>query len=175
MPAPTSKAGRSRRLWNDANDDLILLSAHNLVVINTRGVPQFRRHLPAPGTSLLGKIGKGLLFVASAMSQAGAAEQQARGGTYVTFDYNPFIKERMLGLAQAFEDYTFIYTRAPDRAGREGFSLVRLRKADGEEAGRVWLDDRSPDYELDAVAGVVYAKRSNREIVALPFPAPAQR
>jgi outer membrane protein assembly factor BamB len=156
------------------NDDLILLSAHNLLLINTRGVQQLRRYYPAPGTSLLGKLGKGLLFVASAMSQAGAAEHQAqgRGGFYVTFDYNPFIKTRMQGLAQAYEDYTFIYTRAPDRAGREGFSLVRLRKANGEEAGRVWLDDRSPEYELDAAAGTVYAKRGPQEIVALKFVQP---
>lgn len=155
------------------NDDLILLSAHNLLLVNARGVQQVRRYYPAPGTSFLGKLGKGLLFVASAMSQAAATDQQARrGGFTASFDYNPFIRARMLGLVQAYEDYTFMYTRAPDRGGRQGFSLVRLRKADGEEAGRVWLDDRSPDYELDAVAGMVYAKRGSREIVALKFPAP---
>jgi hypothetical protein len=154
------------------NNDLILLSAHNLLLINTKGVQQVRRYYPAPGTSFLGKLGKGLLFVASAMSQANAANQQARGGAYVSFDYNPFIKQRMLGMVQAYEDYSFMYTKAPDRAGRQGFSLVRVRKADGEETGRVWLDDRSPDYELDALTGVVYARHGNREIVALAFGTP---
>jgi outer membrane protein assembly factor BamB len=156
------------------NEDLILLSAHNLVVINTRGVQQVRRYYPAPGTSLLGKLGQAALFMASAMSQVEAAEQQARPGprVTVTFDYNPFIKQRMLGTVRAFEDFTFMYTRAPDRAGREGFSLVRVRKANGEEAGRVWLEDRSPEYELDAAAGIVYAKRGSREVVALQFAAP---
>ena len=154
------------------NDDLILVSAHNLLSINTRGVQQVRRYYPAPGTSFLGKLGKGLLFVASAMSQAGAADQRARGGVYASFDYNPFIRDRMKGMIQAYEDYAFMYTRAPDRGGRQGFSLVRLRKADGEENGRVWLDDRSPDYELDAGAGVVYAKRGSREVVALSFVTP---
>ena len=154
------------------NDDLILLSAHNLLLINTRGVQQVRRYYPAPGTSFLGKLGKGLLFVASAMSQVAAEDQRMRGGAYASFDYNPFIRERMLGIAQAYEDYAFMYTRAPDRAGRQGFGLVRIRKADGEEAGRIWLDDRSPDYELDAVAGAVYAKRGNQEVVALRFVTP---
>jgi hypothetical protein len=118
-------------------------------------------------------LGKGLLFVASAMSQAAAADQQARrGGFTASFDYNPFIRDRMKGMIQAYEDYAFMYTKAPDRAGRQGFSLVRVRKADGEETGRVWLGDRSPDYELDAAAGVVYARRGNREVVALSFVTP---
>jgi hypothetical protein len=143
-------------------------------LVNTRGVPQVRRYYPAPGTSLLGKLGKGLLFVASAMSQAAAYDQQSRPGWHVTpvMDYNPFIRVRMLGMVQAYEDYAFFYTRAADRAGREGFSLVRLRKADGEEAGRIWFNDRSPDYVLDAVAGVVYAIRGTQEVVALRFVSP---
>jgi hypothetical protein len=77
-------------------------------------VQQVRRYYPAPGTSLLGKLGKGLLFVASAMSQAAAADQQARGGAYASFDYNPFIKERMLGMVQASIDFMARCRRGSD-------------------------------------------------------------
>ena len=73
---------------------------------------------------------------------------------------------------RAAETYTFMYTRAADPAGREGFSLVRLRKADGVEAGRLWFDDRSPEYLLDVSSGTAYWKRGDREIVARKFAEP---
>ena len=147
---------------------LLLLSAHNLVLLGMRDAHQVVRYYPAPGSSFLSKLGKAALFTLSAASQAGAANQAGRPGLHVTgsFDYNPFIKQRIQGVVRAAETYTFMYTRAADAAGREGFSLVRLRKADGVEAGRLWFDDRSPEYLLDVASSAVYWKRTEREIVA---------
>jgi outer membrane protein assembly factor BamB len=155
-------------------EQLLLLSAHNLLLVNTRDAQQVARYYPAPGSSFLSKLGKAALFTMSAMSQAGAASQAGRPGVHVTgsFDYNPFIKQRIQGVVRAAETYTFMYTRAPDAAGREGFSLVRLRKADGQESGRLWFDDRSPEYLLDVASSTVYWKHGDREIVARKFAEP---
>ncbi|MGH7645820.1 MAG: hypothetical protein ACREMR_09560 [Gemmatimonadales bacterium] len=154
-------------------EQLVLLSAHNLLLVNTRDARQVYRHYPGPGGSFLSKLGKAALFVASAMSQAAASDAMARPGAHVTvtYDYNPFIRERVQGIIRAVDSYTFMYTKAPDRAGREGFSLVRLRKGDGKEAGRVWLDERAPEYVLDPSTAFVCFKRGTREIVALSFAA----
>jgi len=153
---------------------LLLLSAHNLVLLGMRDAQQVVRYYPAPGSSFLSKLGKAALFTLSAMSQEGAANQAGRPGLHATgsFDYNPFIKQRVQGVVRAAETYTFMYTRAADAAGREGFSLVRLRKADGVEAGRLWFDDRSPEYLLDVASGTAYWKRGDREIVARKFAEP---
>ena len=152
-------------------EQLLLLSAHTLLLVNTRDARQVMRYYPAPGSSLLSKLGKAALFTLSAMSQAAAADRAGRPGAHVTvtYDYNPFIKQRIQGVVRAAETYTFMYTKAPDPAGREGFSLVRLRKADGQEAGRLLFADRAPEYLLDVASSTVYWKRGDREIVARKF------
>jgi outer membrane protein assembly factor BamB len=155
-------------------EQLLLLSAHNLVLFNTHDAKQVIRYYPAPGSSFLSKLGKVALFTLSAMSQEYTAGQMARPGLHVTptYTYNPFIKQRVQGVVRAAETYTFMYTKAPDAAGRDGFSLVRLRKADGQEAGRLWFDDRSPEYLLDVASSTVYWKHGDREIVARKFAEP---
>ena len=51
-----------------------------------------------------------------------ASQPDRRTGVHVTgsFDYNPFIKQRIQGVVRAAETYTFMYTKAPDPAGRVG-------------------------------------------------------
>ena len=73
--------------------------------------------------------------------------------------------------AQEWANYAFFYTKVPDAAGREGFSLVKIDKRDGEEAGRVWIDERRPDYVLDPPSGMVFVKVDDKELVAYAFPA----
>src|SRR5436309_2274251 len=59
---------------------LLLLSAHNLVLLGMRDAHQVVRYYPAPGSSFLSKLGKAALFTLSAASQAGAANQAGRPG-----------------------------------------------------------------------------------------------
>ena len=73
--------------------------------------------------------------------------------------------------AEVRADYAYVYTKQPDAAGREGFSLVRIDKRDGAEVGRVWIDERRPNYVLDEPSGMVYVKADDKEIVAFAFPA----
>ena len=68
-------------------------------------------------------------------------------------------------------NYTYVYTKSPGATGRRGFSLVKLDKRSGAEAGRVWIDKRRPEYVIDPVAGIVIVKENDREIYAVSFPA----
>ena len=54
--------------------------------------------------------------------------------------------------------------------GRTGLSLVRVEKANGAEAGRVWLSGKPADYEVDPGTGTAYVQTGNREIIAARFP-----
>ena len=66
--------------------------------------------------------------------------------------------------------YHYMYTRASDATGREGFSFVRTNTSNADEIGRLWVDERSPDYQVDLITGTVYLKRSDNEIAAMQFP-----
>ncbi len=37
------------------------------------------------------------------------------------------------------------------------------------DAGRVWMDERNPDYQIDNAEGAVFWKTSDHEIVALKY------
>ena len=65
--------------------------------------------------------------------------------------------------------YVHILTGAKDSAGTKGFSVVRLDKTSGEEVGRVWVNERSPDYVVDGAAGLLYLLRDERTVEALRF------
>jgi len=73
------------------------------------------------------------------------------------------------GVTASGRDFVYIFTKGPDAGGREGLSLVRVNKADGAEAGRVWLSEKSFDYETDPASDIVYLKQGSKEIVALRF------
>jgi outer membrane protein assembly factor BamB len=154
------------------DEEFLLLSDHNLLMLDERGAPKRHTYYPAPGSSLLSKVGKGLLFVASAASQAGAADARRHAGVTVTFDYNPFIRQRLEQSVDVGE-FSFIYTRKPGDSAREGFSLVKVRRSDLKEVARLWIDERSPDYLVDEVTGSVFLRGGEREVRALRFAAAA--
>lgn len=164
------EGGEEPALLEQRDDGFFLLSDHNLAMLDAHGALRRHAYFPAPGSSLLSKIGKGLLFVASAASQSAAEDARRRGGFYGSFDYNPFIKQRLQQSVTAGE-FSYVYTREPGNDGREGFSLVKVRRSDVREVGRVWIDERSPDYLLDEITGTVFLRRGGREIRALRFAA----
>jgi hypothetical protein len=51
-------------------------------------------------------------------------------------------------------------------ADRTGPGLVKLNLATGKEEARLWLGDRTPEYEVDAIEGIVFFKQGKREIAA---------
>jgi outer membrane protein assembly factor BamB len=64
---------------------------------------------------------------------------------------------------------TYIYTKAHDPTDLEGYSLVKVMLGTGLEEGRIWLDERNPDYTLNATASTIYYKRDKKELDALSF------
>ena len=68
---------------------------------------------------------------------------------------------------ETFGSY-FIYTDEP-LDGREGFSLVRLDKESGTETGRMWMDERNPDYTIDEITETVYFQESDSVLRSLHF------
>ena len=45
-----------------------------------------------------------------------------------------------------------------------------MDKRNGREAGRVWINERRPEYVLDPITGFVFVKDDDKEIFALRFP-----
>ena len=82
-----------------------------------------------------------------------------------------FLNKPLRGAMTAFgERYVYVVTQSPDASGRTGLSLVRVEKANGAEAGRVWLSGKPADYEVDPGTGTAYVQTGNREIIAARFP-----
>ena len=151
---------------------LVITSSQNLAGLDAAGNVLFERYYPAPGASLFSKLVSTTLMIAVDVASASIAQSQAnRYHTTVTYPVivnNPVLSTRYKATLDA-ERYLHILTKAADDSGRKGFSVVRVDKASGKEAGRVWVDDRSPDYVLDPAAGTVYLMRDDRSIEALRF------
>ena len=68
---------------------------------------------------------------------------------------------------ETFGSY-FIYTDE-SLDDREGFSLVRLDKESGTETGRMWRDERNPNYIIDEITETVYFQESDSVLRGLNF------
>ena len=53
-----------------------------------------------------------------------------------------------------------------DSTGHKRPVFLKLRKDDGRVLGRVWLEEKRPDYLLDRIAGKLYVREGETEIVA---------
>jgi outer membrane protein assembly factor BamB len=154
---------------------LVLLSSQNLMCLETSGAGRFHKYYPAPGTSLFDKIMSTAVLVGLNVA-IGAGAQSVANSTgapivYPQFADNPVLWRRYKATLEA-ERYTHMLTSAAAADGRKGFSVVRLEKETGQEAGRVWVDDRSPDYVVDAASGTLFLlRRGKRVIEALRFDA----
>ena len=121
-------------------DGVLLISAHNLLLLGADGSPKYRRYYPGATVGFLAAFGSAFLH-----------------------------KPISLPVTLWGRDFVYIFTTAPDPSGHSGLSLVRVNKADGAEAGRVWLTEKSFDYEADPASDIVYLKQGSRAIVALRF------
>lgn len=120
-------------------DGLVLVSFHNVMRLGFDGEQRFHRFLPRPGRGLSGLL------------------QQAAGTDQPT---------QPTGIS---DDHVFIFTDAPDSTGREGYSVVKISKATGEEEGRIWFEEKTPDYNIHSDAGIIYLYVDDREVAAYRF------
>lgn len=141
----------------------VLLSPHNLVGVERDGRVRWQRHYPAPGSSFLSKVVGVTLLVGT------AALAQAHGYRPIYVPGPKPVADLRYARALSARRYVHILTGAKDSGGTKGFSVVRLDKTSGEEVGRVWVNERSPDYVVDGAAGLLYLLRDERTVEALRF------
>jgi hypothetical protein len=142
----------------------ILSARQNIARVGTDGRYAYRLFYQAPGASLLAKI----VSTAFVVAVNAAAYAAAPAGTLVPLMDNPLLSVRY-GRASLAKNYYYIYTSSPDAQGQKGFSLVQVDRRDGREAGRMWFEQRSPDYSLDEISGYVYLLEGETGVVARRF------
>jgi hypothetical protein len=123
------------------DDGFLLLASHNLVLVDRSGSQIYHRSYKPPGTGVFAVLGSRFL--------------------------NKPLRRAVTGFG---ERYVYVITQSPDASGRKGLSLVRVEKANGAEAGRIWLSGKPAGYEVDPGTGTVYLQTGNREIIAARFP-----
>jgi outer membrane protein assembly factor BamB len=123
-------------------DGVLLISAHNLLLLGADGSPKYRRYYPAAKVKVGFLAAFGIAFLNKPISRPNTMEVR---------------------------DFVYIFTSAPDPGGHSGLSLVRVNKADGAEAGRIWLAEPSFDYKTDSATNMVYLKQGSQKIAALRF------
>lgn len=143
--------------------DLVLWSEHNLVRLGLDGERKFEEYYGAPGASLFTKIAAVALIVGAA-----ALTPPGQVLPYSAPPLPSVVDGRYKELLEAHKS-VYMLTGRHDEAGRSGPNIVRLDKASGKVTGRVWVDDKSPDYAIDSSKDIVYLLRNKRELVALPF------
>lgn len=140
-------------------DGALLISDHNLLMLGTDGAAKYRRYYPAPTAGFFATLGSEL-------------RRNPGGDAFRTLGRALAIKASSpiaLGATRLARDFVYIVTTAPDASGHQGVSLVRVNKADGAEAGRIWLTEKSFDYQTDPATDMVYLKQDSRAIVARQF------
>jgi hypothetical protein len=140
---------------------LVLAARQNIMRVSHDGTVAYRRYFKAPTASFLAKLVSTALIVGLNVASVAATPG---GGMAPIIVRNPVLTARYGRTTEAV-NYVYFLTAAPDSTGREGYSLVLLDRRDGRELGRLWFDERSPDYRLDAVSGAVY-EREGKEITA---------
>ena len=140
---------------------LLLMSRQNLLRITLDGSVRYHAYLKGPGGGFLANFTSVLALPASVSGgyclvcdilDATSGGRRASYGAAATDTFGSY----------------FIYTDEP-LDGRDGFSLVRLDKDSGTETGRMWLDERNPNYVIDEITETVYFQESDSVLRSLNF------
>lgn len=143
----------------------VLFSRQNIARIEADGRVVYRRFYKAPGASFWAKLASSALILGANVASYALAPA---GGVAPMIMSNPALSARY-GRASKAQDVYYMFTASPDSLDQEGFSLVRVDRRDGRELGRMWFEERSPDYRLDPVTGSVYVLKDDRHVVARRF------
>jgi hypothetical protein len=152
--------------------NFLVSSGHDFNSVNRAGVVQYRSHFEGPGLSGIQNV---LLFIFLAAPGGELTCAPGVCGPDGEIYFGPAFaaagsgSDRLAARAEAV-NYTYTVTKVPDASGREGFSLLRLDKRTGEEVGRVWMVERRPDFVLDELSRIVFAREDDRKIAAYRFP-----
>jgi hypothetical protein len=160
------------------NTNFVISGNQDFVSITSAGDYQYHAYYEEPGRSLLEQVA---ILATKVGGVVGRLDCFASGGGALFGDNSgsdclqigdlaPFLGPRFQN-AEQWANFAYVYTKQPDySSGREGFSLVKLDKRDGQEIGRVWMDSRRPDYLRDPFSDLVFVKANDKEIIAFKFP-----
>jgi outer membrane protein assembly factor BamB len=145
----------------------VLRSAQNLILFDTTGFPAHHLFYPPPKLSTLTRVAFAAAAIAvSRWSYQEAKSEALRTGTPQQYwIVNPILKRRYEASRKVHGHY-YVLTVLTDSSARKGPGLVKLNIVTGKEEGRLWLGDRTPEYEVDAIESMVFFKQGKRQIVA---------
>ena len=148
-------------------NDLLLIGHQNLLLIDSTGTERYHAYHPAPGRSTLSKVALGALTVIEAVADLAQTDWSSTtlGCGCMPYMTYPDLGKRFAASEQA-RDYVYSVAHEEDSTGHKRPVFLRLHKDDGRVVGRVWLEEKRPDYQLDRIAGKLYVSEGDTEIVA---------
>jgi outer membrane protein assembly factor BamB len=152
--------------------DYVLSSSQNVMRMDPSGGIKYHTFHAAPGQSGFIKI----LSTAAIMTVNAASAAQAHSNAWnnpgTTYKYtlygNPELSRRFKASTNA-DAYVSMLTGGVEADGQKGVGLVKVEKATGVDVAKVVLGDKTPEYEMDAIDGRVFFKKSDTEIVCFKF------
>ena len=145
----------------------LLTSSQSLLKLEKGGKEEWRAYYPAPGQAGWIKVVSTVAVMASNAAAAGAAYDRAQryGGTQTYYvSGNPELSRRFKATTSGY-DYRYILTSVDD-GGKKRPGLVKVAKKDGKVVSSVGLGDKTPEYEVDELEGLIYFKKSDDVIEA---------
>lgn len=145
----------------------LLTSSQSLLKLSKSGKEEWRAYYPAPGQAGWIKVLSTVaVMTANAASAASAYDRAQRyGGTQTYYlSGNPELSRRFKATT-AGVDFRYILTSVED-GGKKRPGLVKVAKSDGKIVSSVQLGDKTPEYEVDEVEGILYFKKSDGVIEA---------
>jgi len=144
-----------------------LRTAQNLIRFDSAGVPTAHLFYPPPKLSPVVRVAYAAAAIAlSQWSYSEAAASVARTGEMQTYVILNPILSRRYGASKKARDHYYVLTVFKEPTERTGPGLVKLNVVTGKEESRLWLGDRTPEYEVDAIDSTVVFKQGKRQIVA---------
>ena len=146
---------------------VVLRTAQNVIVFDSAGVSTHQLFYPPPKLSPLVRVAYAAAAIAiSQWSYSDATAAAARTGEMQTYVMVNPILSRRYGASKKARDHYYVLTVFKERAERTGPGLVKLNVVTGKEESRLWLGDRTPEYDVDAIESIVFFKQGKRQIVA---------
>jgi hypothetical protein len=149
------RGGEEPRWIEMRSDGFLVGASQNLLLMGRDGRVKYHRYYRAP-------------HLVSTLEALAVVAAEAAFTHDLTGIIDSALSMRSRATAAGPHDF-YMFTNQSDSGGREGFSFVRLDTRDGRELGRVWVDQRRPQFVLDPESSTLIVRRGQREVVALRF------
>lgn len=144
-------------------DGLLLVGKQNLMLLDSTGTQRYHAYHPAPGRSTLGKVVLTALNAVDLIAEVALSAVVEGSSGPDGWLFHPNV--RYTASEQA-RNYVYSVAQEEDSSGHKRPVFLKLHKDDGRVTGRVWLDEKRPDYALDRVTGMLFVRSGDTEILA---------